>query len=97
MHRLGGIISFHFIPCHLILFPTQLPIGAEDTFQGVVDLVHMRAIVWNGEELGASFQYVDIPDDLKALADEYRATLVEAAVELVSGGSSEGQDIKIVE
>ena len=63
----------------------------------MVDLVHMRAIVWNGEELGASFQYVDIPDDLKALADEYRATLVEAAVELVSGGSSEGQDIKIVE
>ena len=44
----------------------------------------MRAIVWNGEELGASFEYVDIPEDLKDLADEYRATLVEAAVELVS-------------
>ena len=59
----------------------QLPIGAEEDFQGVVDLVEMRAIVWNGEELGASFDYVDIPDDLKDKAEEYRAALIELAVE----------------
>jgi len=59
----------------------QLPIGAEEDFQGVVDLVEMRAIVWNGEELGASFDYVDIPDDLKEKAEEYRMMLVESAVE----------------
>ena len=59
----------------------QLPIGAEEDFQGVVDLVKMKAIVWNGEELGASFDIVDIPDDLKEKAEEYRAMLVETAVE----------------
>ena len=59
----------------------QLPIGAEEEFEGVVDLVQMKAIVWNGEELGASFDTVDIPDDLKEKAEEYRAMLVEAAVE----------------
>ena len=59
----------------------QLPIGAEEEFEGVVDLVQMKAIVWNGEELGASYDTVDIPDDLKEKAEEYRAMLVEAAVE----------------
>jgi elongation factor G len=59
----------------------QLPIGAEEEFQGVVDLVMNRAIVWNGEELGASFDYVDIPDDLKEKAEEYRSALIEQAVE----------------
>ena len=59
----------------------QLPIGAEEEFAGVVDLVQMKAIVWNGEELGASFDVVDIPDDLKEKAEEYRAMLVETAVE----------------
>eukprot|EP00850_Spirogloea_muscicola_P002800 SM000011S18978 [mRNA] locus=s11:175391:179730:- [translate_table: standard] len=60
----------------------QLPIGSEDTFQGVVDLVKMKAIVWSGEELGAKFEYKDIPADLADQAAEYRAALVEAAVEL---------------
>lgn len=59
----------------------QLPIGAEDTFAGIVDLVTMKAITWNGEELGASFDIVDIPEDLKEQAQEYREKLIELAVE----------------
>ena len=62
--------------------PLQLPIGAESNFKGVVDLVEMRAIVWQDENLGAKFDYVDIPDDLKEQAIEYRNLLIEAAVEL---------------
>ncbi|EPS58749.1 hypothetical protein M569_16064, partial [Genlisea aurea] len=60
----------------------QIPIGAEDTFRGVVDLVTMKAILWSGEELGAKFQYEDIPADLQDLAQEYRSQLLETVVEL---------------
>ncbi|KAL9268785.1 Elongation factor G, chloroplastic-like protein, partial [Drosera capensis] len=60
----------------------QLPIGAEDNFQGVVDLIRMKAIIWSGEELGAKFTYNDIPADLIEKAAEYRALLMEMAVEL---------------
>ncbi|CCE06876.1 Elongation factor G (EF-G) [Bradyrhizobium sp. STM 3843] len=60
----------------------QLPIGAENNFKGVVDLVKMQGIVWNDESLGAKFDYVDIPADLVDQAKEYREKLVEAAVEL---------------
>lgn len=59
----------------------QLPIGAEDQFAGVIDLIKMQAIIWDGEALGATFSYKDIPDDLKEQADEYRSKLVETAVE----------------
>ena len=59
----------------------QLPIGSEAEFEGVVDLIEMRAIVWNGEELGASFEYLDIPANLADQAAEYREKLVELAVE----------------
>ena len=59
----------------------QLPIGAESDFAGVVDLVNNNAIVWGGEELGAKFDIVDIPDDLKSKAEEYRSSLIEMAVE----------------
>ena len=59
----------------------QLPIGAESDFAGVVDLLNNNAIVWGGEELGAKFDIVDIPDDLKSKAEEYRANLIEMAVE----------------
>ena len=62
--------------------PLQLPIGAESNFRGVVDLVEMRAIIWKDENLGAKYDYVDIPEDLKEQANEYRHALVEAAVEL---------------
>ena len=60
----------------------QLPIGAENEFAGVVDLVEMRGIIWETEDLGAKFNYVDIPADLQERAEEYREKLIEAAVEV---------------
>ena len=60
----------------------QLPIGAENDFVGVVDLIKMRGIIWQDESLGAKFDYVDIPADLQAQAEEYREKLVELAVEI---------------
>ncbi|MGE0290318.1 MAG: elongation factor G [Bradyrhizobium sp.] len=60
----------------------QLPIGAENNFKGLVDLVKMKGIVWNDESLGAKFDYIDIPADLVDQAKEYREKMVEAAVEL---------------
>jgi elongation factor G len=62
--------------------PLQLPIGIEHTFKGMVDLVEMNAIVWQDEALGAKFNIEPIPDDLLEKAKEYRAQLLEAAVEL---------------
>ena len=55
----------------------QLPIGAEGNYRGIVDLVTMKAWVWDGEELGASWEVVDIPEDLQELADEYRDALMD--------------------
>jgi elongation factor G len=60
----------------------QIPIGSEADFHGVIDLIKMKAIVWNGEALGASYDEVEIPADLKDQALEYRAKLLEAAVEM---------------
>jgi elongation factor G len=60
----------------------QLPIGVEDKFIGLVDLVRMKGIVWKDETLGAEFTMGDIPADLLDEAKEYREKLVEAAVEL---------------
>ncbi|ESZ20661.1 MULTISPECIES: elongation factor G [Mesorhizobium] len=60
----------------------QLPIGAETEFKGVVDLVEMNALVWRDETLGAAWDVVEIPDDLKARAEEYREKMIEAAVEM---------------
>ena len=60
----------------------QLPIGAETEFKGVVDLIEMNALVWRNEELGAQWDVVEIPEDLKAKAIEYREKLVETAVEM---------------
>ena len=60
----------------------QLPIGAETEFKGVVDLVEMKALVWRNEELGAAWDVLEIPEDLKARAEEYREKMIEAAVEM---------------
>ena len=60
----------------------QLPIGAESNFQGVVDLIRMKGLVWSGEALGAKFDEVEIPADLQDQAKEYRSKMVEACVEL---------------
>ena len=59
----------------------QLPIGAEDEFEGVVDLIKMKEIIWDGEQLGATFSEVDIRDSLKDQAEDYREKLIEAVVE----------------
>jgi elongation factor G len=64
----------------------QLPIGAESSFEGVVDLVEMRALTWRGDakgdvELGAKYEIEEIPDDLKEKAAEYRAKLLETVAE----------------
>ena len=59
----------------------QLPIGSETDFVGVIDLVNMRSITWLDEELGAKFEYGEIPADLKDKADEYRQALVELALD----------------
>jgi elongation factor G len=58
----------------------QLPIGAEDNFIGVVDLVEMRAIIWDGSELGATFSYQPIPADLVEKANQYRQQLLDTAL-----------------
>tara|TARA_R110002167_G_scaffold61833_1_gene174665 strand:+ start:13806 stop:15887 length:2082 start_codon:yes stop_codon:yes gene_type:complete len=69
--RLGAI------PCII-----QLPIGAETEFLGVIDLIKMRAVVWKDENLGAEFEYQDIPADLADKAAEYREKLIETIVEV---------------
>src|SRR5215467_558802 len=61
--------------------PIQLPIGAEDGFEGVVDLIRMKAIYWDMDTQGMKFEYREIPADLKAQAEEYRAKMIEAAAE----------------
>lgn len=61
---------------------TQLPVGIEENFKGVVDLVKMQAIIWKDESLGAEYSYEEIPDDLRALAEKYRVELLEMIVEL---------------
>jgi elongation factor G len=61
--------------------PIQIPIGAEDQFKGVVDLIKMKARIWKEETLGAAYEDVDIPADLLDQAKEYREKMVEAAAE----------------
>ena len=61
--------------------PIQLPIGAEDSFKGVVDLINMKAIYWNEEDKGTTFILEDIPDELKKLSSEWRENLLESAAE----------------
>src|SRR6476660_6162921 len=61
--------------------PLQLPIGAEDDFKGVVDLIKMKGIIWNDATQGMTYQEVPIPDDLKEEAEYWRAQLIEAVAE----------------
>jgi elongation factor G len=61
--------------------PLQLPIGAEESFKGVVDLVKMKAIYWNEDAMGMTFEYRDIPDDMLDQCQEYREQMLEAAAE----------------
>jgi len=61
--------------------PIQVPIGAEDNFKGVVDLFNMKAIIWEGDELGAKFEEKEIPAELVDLVQEWREKMIEAIVE----------------
>jgi elongation factor G len=61
--------------------PVQLPIGAEDNFQGQIDLVKMKAIYWNDEDKGMTYREEEIPAELLAQAEEFRSNMVEAAAE----------------
>ena len=82
-------IGADFFNCHKMIedrtgsraIPVALPIGAETELEGLIDLVTMKEWLWQGEDLGASWIQVDIRDDLKDLADEWRGIMVEAAVE----------------
>nr|WP_284947813.1 elongation factor G [Acidisoma sp. PAMC 29798] len=64
----------------IVALPLQLPIGIEDTFIGVVDLIEMKAIIWEGGELGAAFHDAPIPEDLAERAAEARQLLLDTAV-----------------
>src|SRR5213082_2611512 len=61
--------------------PIQIPVGAEDQFKGVVDLVEMKAVIWHDETLGAKFDIVDIPADLVEKAKSFREQMIEAVSE----------------
>ena len=61
--------------------PIQLAIGAEDEFKGVIDLVKMKAIYWDGDDMGTTFTEEAIPEDLASLADEWREKMIESAAE----------------
>ena len=82
----------------------QLPLGSESNFKGVVDLILMKAIVWEEEKLGAKFTYEDIPDELKAEAEKYKEKLVETVVELddsvmekyLDGTAPSNEEIKLL-
>ena len=83
--------------------PIQIPVGAEDGFKGVVDLVKMKAIYWDDASQGTKFQYVEVPAELKASAAEWREKMVEAAAEAndelmhkyLEGGQLSEQEIKL--
>jgi elongation factor G len=64
----------------IVALPLQLPIGTEDQFLGVVDLVEMKAIIWEGGELGAQYHYEDIPAGMAELVATHRQTLLDTAL-----------------
>jgi len=61
--------------------PIQLAIGAEDDFKGVIDLIKMKAIYWDGDDMGTTFELKEIPEEMKATANEWREKMVESAAE----------------
>ncbi len=61
--------------------PLQIPIGSEENFKGVIDLITNEAIIWNEEDLGMTSQVIPVPEDLKATAEEWRKKLVESVAE----------------
>ncbi|EPB99956.1 elongation factor G [Litchfieldella anticariensis FP35 = DSM 16096] len=82
--------------------PIQINWGAEDEFKGVVDLITMKAILWNEDDLGMTYDLVEIPDELRETAEQYREEMVEAAAEAseelmdkyLEGGELTAEEIK---
>ncbi len=74
IRQMKDVLGAH--PC-----PIQIPIGAEETFKGVVDLIKMKAIFWHDESMGAEYSVEEIPADLQAEADEWRDKMLEALAE----------------
>ncbi len=60
----------------------QLPVGAGDEFEGIIDVIKQQYVVWEGDQLGASFKYIEIPEDMKEKAKDYYNQMVESAVEM---------------
>jgi elongation factor G len=80
--------------------PIQIPIGAESSFQGIVDLVTMKAHIWSGEELGAKFEVVDIPKDLEEKARQMRSEMIELLADYsdeVMNNFMEGKDSTVAQ
>ena len=61
--------------------PIQLAIGAEEDFKGVIDLIKMKAVYWDGDDMGTTFELKEIPDDMQNIANEWREKMVESAAE----------------
>ena len=61
--------------------PIQLPIGAEDDFKGIIDLMRMKALYWDGDDMGTSYREEDIPSDLLDQSNEYREAMLETVAE----------------
>lgn len=77
--------------------PVVIPLGAEDKYQGVIDLIKMRAVVWDEETLGAKFHYEEIPSDYKSQAEEWREKLIEKISDVdekIMEKYLDGQEIK---
>ncbi|MFC3284250.1 elongation factor G [Litchfieldella rifensis] len=82
--------------------PIQINWGAEDDFKGVVDLIQMKAILWNEDDLGMTYDLVEIPDELRETAEQYREEMIEAAAEAseelmdkyLEGGELTNEEIK---
>lgn len=64
----------------IIAIPLQFPIGAEENLKGIVDLVEMKALIWEGDELGAKYNVVEIPEELKEKAAEWRQNLLDTVL-----------------
>ncbi len=83
--------------------PIQIPIGAEEKFEGVVDLIRMKAIYWDMATQGMKFEYGEIPAELRAQANEYRTLMIEAAAEAneeltnkyLEGGQLSDEEIRL--
>jgi elongation factor G len=82
--------------------PVQLPLGQEETFRGVIDLIDMQGIVWHDEDRGMSFETVPVPETMQETAEHYRVALIEAVAETdeelfntyLSAGSLSAQEIR---